>query len=366
MQDSAARRSPARVTLTVIGLVLATLVGLAVIHATQRVLVWMVVAAFLAVAFRPPVDWLERRVGWCPRWLATLVVFLVGTLAVAGLLAAFVVPLVREAGDLAARLPDLVRDTQAGRGPLAGPIARFHVREYLASHGEQVRQYLAGLGAPTLALLRGAATAVVGTVTIVVLTYAMVLEAPRLTRAFLRLFPAGPAARLADVGRRCARTVTGYLTGNLLISLVCGALTYAVLLILGVPYAALLAVFVAVMDLIPLIGATLGALAAVLVGFTESTTAGVVLIVFFVAYQQVEDHLLQPLIFARTVRLSPLTVLVAILLAVELAGILGALLAIPVAGMIKVVGGEALRHRRAADVPVPDRHPRRPRPAGTV
>jgi predicted PurR-regulated permease PerM len=104
-----------------------------------------------------------------------------------------------------------------------------------------------------------------------------------------------------------------------------------------VPFAGLIALFVAIADLIPLVGATLGAVVAVLAGFAQSVTAGIILIIFFVVYQQLENHLLQPVIFARTVQLNPLTVLVAILLAVEVAGILGALLAIPVAGIIQIV-----------------------------
>ncbi|GGK02860.1 AI-2E family transporter [Pilimelia anulata] len=333
-------RSPAGITLTVIGLVLLTTATLTVAHAVQRVLVWLVIAIFLATAIAPAVDLLERRVRRCPRWLATLVVFLGATVLVAGVVTAFAIPLGRELAQLAERVPDLVRDTRAGRGPLAGLIERFRVREYLATHGDQVRQYLTSLGTPTLSLLRGAANTVVGAVTVVVLTYVVVLQAPRIVAGLLGLFRPDRSARVADVGRRCARTVTGYLTGNLVISAVCGGLTYVTLLLLGVPYAGLLALFVALMDLIPLVGATIGAVVAVLVGFTESTLAGVVLIAFFVVYQQLENHLLQPVVFARTVQLSPLAVLIAILIAVELAGILGALLAIPVAGIVKVLWGE--------------------------
>ena len=123
-------------------------------------------------------------------------------------------------------------------------------------------------------------------------------------------------------------------------------LTYAVLKISGVPFAGLIAVFVAIADLIPLVGATLGAVVAAVAAFIHSVPAGIAVIVFFVVYQQLENHLLQPVIFSRTVKLNPLTVLVAILLGVELAGILGALLAIPVAGIIQVVLRDVWDHRR--------------------
>ena len=241
----------------------------------------------------------------------------------------FVVPLVREGGQLYDQFPQIVADVRAGRGPVGDLAERFHILQYVESHSDQIRQYASNLGAPTLAFLSGAATTVAGIVTIFVLAYLMVLEAPKIIDGFLSLFEPRRAERIRRVGADCARTVTGYLTGNLLISVICGVLTYVVLKILGVPFAGLIALFVGIADLVPLVGATLGAVVAVIAGFVQSVTAGIVLIIFFVAYQQLENHLLQPVIFSRTVKLNALTVLIAILIAVELAGILGALLAIP-------------------------------------
>jgi predicted PurR-regulated permease PerM len=119
-----------------------------------------------------------------------------------------------------------------------------------------------------------------------------------------------------------------------------------VLLILGIPFAGLIALFVGLADLVPLVGATIGGVVAVLAGFLHSVPVGIAVLAFFVLYQQLENHVLQPLIFARTVKLNPLTVIVAILLGVELLGVLGALLAIPVAGMIQVIVRDIWDHRR--------------------
>jgi predicted PurR-regulated permease PerM len=295
------------------------------------------------------------------RWLSTLLVFLAVFLALAGLAALFVAPLIREASHFVDQLPAIVRDTRAGRGPLGGLVNRFHLREYAEQHSEQIRGYLSGLGTPTLAFLRGAATTVAGILTIFVLSYLMVLQAPRLVDGFLSLFDPSRAERIQRVGRECARTITGYLTGNLLISVICGSLTYVVLLVMGVPFAGLIALFVAIADLIPLVGATLGAVVATLAAFFHSLTAGIVVIVFFIVYQQLENHLLQPVILSRTVQLDPLTVVVSILVATELAGLLGALLAIPVAAMIQIVVRDVWRERRAGRTPPPaDAEPTEP------
>ncbi|MFC0004105.1 AI-2E family transporter [Micromonospora siamensis] len=329
-------RGTARRALIVIGLVLATVAGLALIWVTRRVLVWLVVAAFFAVALKPLVDRLERRLVR-RRALATLLVFL----AVFGLLAALgaliVVPLLDEVGRFVDRAPEVYRETRAGRGPFGEALERLRLRSYLVAHPDQVQRYGAQLRQPAVGVVRGVLTTLAGLLTVIVLAYLMVLEAPKIIRSTLGLVGDGAADRLRRIGRECSRTVTGYLTGNLLISVICGGLTFVVLALTGVPFAGVIALLVAVADLIPLVGATLGAIIAAGAGFLHSPTAGIVVLVFFVVYQQVENHLLQPVIMGRAVRLNPLTVLVSVLLAVELAGLLGALLAIPAAGVVQIL-----------------------------
>jgi predicted PurR-regulated permease PerM len=339
------RTVPVRTILTIIGLVLATAVAVLFVMAVERVLIWMVVALFFTVALYPLVGWLQRKVVR-RRALATLLVFLVVLLVVGGLLTAFAVPLAQEGTQLATQLPVLINDARAGRGPVGDLLERTNALQWVQDNEARIRDFATGLGTPALNLVRGASTAVVATVTIFVLSYLAVLEGPKVVTGTLNLFPAQRAERIRRVTRDCAKTVTGYISGNLLISVICGVLTYAVLKIFGVPFAGLIALFVALVDLIPLVGATLGAVVAIIGAFVHSVPAGIAAVVFFVLYQQLENHVLQPLIFARTVKLNPLAVLVAILLAVELAGILGALLAIPIAGIIQVVLRDLWDHRR--------------------
>jgi len=163
---------------------------------------------------------------------------------------------------------------------------------------------------------------------------------------FYGLVPPEQQARWRWIGSDIYRTVGGYVTGNLLISLIAGGLTTIVLLIMGVPYAVALGLIVAILDLIPLAGATIAALLIGIVAFLHSVPAGIVVVGFFIVYQQIENHLLQPVIYGRTVQLSPLAVLISILIGAELAGILGALAAIPVAGSIQVILLDWLRDRR--------------------
>ena len=335
-----------RTILATIGLVLATVAALWVLVEVRQIVTWIVIAAFFAVALAPLVGLVERRVTRGRRALATLLVFVLVLVVLGGLVAAFAVPLAKEGTSLAGQLPQIVQDARAGRGPIGGFLDRTNALDYVQQNQDKIRAFASGLTTPAAGVLKGVATGVAGSLTIFVLAYLMVLEGPRLVGSSLGLLPVDRRDRVQRVAHDCGRSVTGYITGNLLISVICGVLTYAVLKVAGVPFAALLSLFVAIADLIPLVGATLGAVIASLAAFVHSVPAGIAVVVFFVLYQQLENHLLQPLILSRTVDLNPLTVLVSILVAVELAGILGALLAIPIAGMVQVVLRDLWDNRR--------------------
>ena len=346
-------RVPVRTILATIGLVLATVALLWVLVEVRQILTWIVVAAFFAVALAPVAGFVERRVTHGRRALATLLVFLLVLLVLGGLIAAFAVPLAKEGSSLAGQLPQLLQDARSGRGPVGQFLDRTHALEYVQQNQDRIRAFATGLTTPAAGVLKGVATGVAGSLTIFVLAYLMVLEGPKVVAGALGLVAPERRDRVHRVAVDCGRSVTGYISGNLLISVICGLLTYGVLKVLGVPFAALISLFVAIADLIPLVGATLGAVVAALAGFVHSVPAGIGVIVFFVVYQQLENHLLQPLILSRTVDLNPLTVLVSILVAVELAGILGALLAIPIAGMAQVVLRDLWDNRRGRPKPTP-------------
>jgi predicted PurR-regulated permease PerM len=340
-------RVPVRTILATIGLVLATAVVLYLVVRTQRVLTWMVIAAVFAVALHPPAAWVQRRLlGGRRPALATFSVFLVVVLGLTGIITAFVVPLVRQATRFAGQLPVLVDQARARRGPVGRLLERSNALDWVQNNQGRIDDFVSGLTAPVAGVLGGVASGIAAAVTIFVLAYLMVLEGPKVVDGTINVFEPATGARIRRVAADCARSVTGYVSGNLLISVICGGLTFVVLLILGVPYAGLIALFVGVADLIPLVGATLGGAVAVIAGFVHSTTAGIVVLVFFVLYQQLENHLLQPMVFSRTVKLNPLTVIVAILIGAELLGVLGALLAIPVASMIQVILRDIWDHRR--------------------
>jgi len=245
-------------------------------------------------------------------------------------------------------VPDFIDDLTAGRGPLGFLQDEYQivdrVREAIEKQGPGG---VLGLSEPFLDVVRSVITAVVGTITVIFLTYFMLLEGPRTVNGLLNLLPERTRPRYERVGRDIYTTISGYVTGNLLISLLAGVLSTIVLFAVGSDFAIALGLLVAILDLIPLAGATLAAILVSTVVLIETDWLRcVIVIVFFVAYQQFENHVVQPLVYGRTVQLSPLAVLCAVLVGAQLAGILGALLAIPVAGSLLAIARELLEYRQ--------------------
>ena len=338
-----------RTVLAVIGIILAVAILLAVIWISRQVLTWVAVALFLALALNPAVDALEKR--GLRRGLAAGVAFLAVILGLLALGALFVPTLVDETRGFAGALPDYINDVSEGRGPLGRLSEKYQVadrvREAIRKGGGA--QSLFGLSGTAVAITKSIITFIVATVTIAFMTFFMLLEGPAWMERLYGLLPERNRDTWRDIGSQIYRTVGGYVTGNLLISVVAGATTTIVLLIMGVPYAVALGLVVAVLDLIPLAGATLAAIIVGSVAFIHSIPAGIVVIVYFIVYQQIENHLLQPLVYSRTVQLSPLAILISVLIGAKVAGILGALAAIPVAGTIQVLLLAWLKARRSPE-----------------
>jgi predicted PurR-regulated permease PerM len=341
-------RFRARTVLAILGIILAVAAALEVLWLARQVLTWVFVAVFLALALNPAVEWLQRR-GIRRRGIAAAVAYVAALLAIAGLAALFIPTLVDQVNQFVNAIPGYVEDLIKGRGRLGFLQTKYQIVDRVRDAVEEGgAARLLGYSGTALAVTKGVVTVIVAIVTIAFMTFFMLLEGPAWVDRFYNLLPEESRPRWRAVGYDIYRTVGGYVFGNLLISVIAGGGTAIVLTILGVPYSVALGLLVAVLDLIPLAGATLAAVIVTTVAIlSTSLTAGIIVIVFFVVYQQLENHLLQPLIYGRTVQLSPLAVLIAVLVGAELAGILGALGAIPIAGTIQVLLRDWLRARRA-------------------
>ena len=346
-----------RAVLSVLGLSLGVALALWVVYVARQVLTWVLVSAFLALALNPAVEWLQRRRGIRRRAAAAAVIY-VGAIAALVGFAFLIIPVaVDQVRGLADATPHYVHDLTAGRGPLGFLQRDYHVVDRVrdALHGGGTAKLAGGAGT-VVSITKGVLTAIVAVVTIAFMTFFMIVEGPTWADRLFGLLATEAEPRWRAVGRRIYQAVSRLRDGQPADKCDSRRRDRARAFILGVPYALALGLLVAILDLIPLAGATVAGVIVITIGFLTSVTAGVAVAVFFVLYQQLENHLLQPLVYRRTVRLSPLTVLIAVLVGAEVAGVLGALGAIPIAGAIQIVliDWRDRRRERAAALAQPD------------
>jgi predicted PurR-regulated permease PerM len=351
------RRSPSRdaellrSVFIILSGALAFAVGVLLFWKLRRIVGLVVIAAFFAIILNPLVDALTRL--RLRRSLATTIVFLLGVTAFAGLVYTFVRPVYDAGQDFARDIPGFVDRAQHGQGRVGELIKRFHIDEKVKENAPKLQQALSNAGGPAVHAAQRVASGLLALLTILVLSFLMLLEAPSIISSFLSLLTPEHAVQVRRIGQDAARAVTGYMAGNLVISVIAGLVTWIFLTIVGVPFAGVLGLWVAFADLLPLVGATLGAIPTIFIAFLTSTGAGIAVVVMYIVYQQVENHVLQPVVMSRTVNLNPLGVLLSVLVGVELAGFVGALLAIPAAGIIQVVVRDLWDDRQQRLKPVP-------------
>lgn len=313
----------------------------------KTILLWVLIGVVLAIALQPAVHWLERhRFG---RTLASLLISF-GTIAIlVGVVVAVAYPIVFQADDFIRALPQLLDSLFRTGGELNWLENRFHVLQRISSvTPQEVTNLVLGNQRTILGALSKAASMVAGTITVLTIMVMMLIEGPRAWKAILGALLDEERHWAERIGTNFLRATGGYVRGNLAISVVAGLASYVVLKILGIPYAETLAVLVAVLDIIPLVGATIGAVIVCLVGFAiGGVVDGIVLVVFFVIYQQFENNVLQNVVYSKTVALSPLVVFIAALIGAALLGIVGVLLAIPLASAAWVLVGDLIALRRS-------------------
>ena len=352
-QVTVAPRSLALLVVFLLGGVLLLALG----YAAREILIQLLAASSLAMALQPYVRALEGR--GMPRATAVGVTFV---LAVAGAVAfgfLLLPPLAAELANFTRGIPDLLGDLTRGEGPLGLLESRFHIVE----HARTLVAELGGAGAAASQALRAAGGilhtgAFVSAVAF--LTFFVALNGGEWFEGFLRVLPEGSAERWRRIGKGISEGVGGYVFGNLLISVIAGVFTTVVLLAMRVPYAVPLGVIMAVLDLVPLVGATLGAVLVGLVALTKGLAVTAIVIAALAIYQQIENNLLLQIVYSRTVRLSPLAIAVSVAAGAQIGGIMGALLGIPVASALKIVTRELLAWRRGEPPPEDTEPPKKP------
>jgi predicted PurR-regulated permease PerM len=360
LRDAASRRGvPLATILVTVAVVVITYLAGKLAYRIRDVLLMIAVAGFVSLILNPLVVTVQRR-GLRRRGGAVTVV-VVWTIAVfAGLLVAFGYPLAHGVTHLSQGLPAYVQAAEHGRGWIGHLVTRFHLKVWVDRNAPKLQSLGATLARPALTVGKGAASLLATLATIFALIVLFLLEGPKVRQGLIALLPPQRAAYYTRVAREISQSATGYALGNLLTSLIAGVVVFVTLVLLGVPFALLWALWVTLVDFLPMVGGALAGIPTVLFAFGHSLTAGIVTAAAFVAYQQIENHVLNPVVMSRTANVNPLVVLLSLLIGTSIGdwvdgffgSFVGALLAIPAAGAVQVVIRE-LWHARSAAAPAP-------------
>ena len=304
----------------------------------------VLIAAFLALALNPLVTVIERKLG-NRRGVASVIVVLGVIIFLIAFLSALLTPLYEETRSFATRAPALI-DELRNWGPFHSLDARYNVIQRLSDGASQYSNRLPAQAGSLLGVATAVVTGFGKSLTVLFMTLFLLLEIPRFLRTITELLRPGHADRSLEVFDQVNGTIARWTAGVLFIAAIAGTLTGVTAWILGVPFALALGLLVALLDVIPLVGATLGSTVAVLVALTTSLTAGIIMLVLAVVYQFIENHIIQPVVMRKSIDVSPFIVVVSVLVGASLLGVIGALLAIPVAGSVQVVLRRVLDVRR--------------------
>ena len=307
----------------------------------RQVLVLILVAAFIAVGLDPAVRWLVRH--GIRRAIAVLVITVAALGFFGGFVAAVVPPIAKQSTDLVKKAPDYVKKLDHN-ATFQRIDRRYHIVDNLQKRAKK------GVSVDALGGVFGVSKAILGivasTLTVIILTIYFLANMPGIKRVLYRAVPRTRRARVGLLTDEILNRVGGYVLGNLATSLVAGTVTFIWLLAWGVPYPVALAMFVAITDLIPLVGATIGAIGVTVVAGFHNLPIGIATFAFYMAYQQFENYVLQPRIMKKAVDVAPVVTIVAALLGAAMLGILGALIAVPIAAGIQLIMTEVLFPRQ--------------------
>ncbi len=335
-----------RTILRVLGIITGFVLSLEVAWLVRQQLVWILSAAFLAIALNPAVSWLSRFMPRKSRGLAIVTVFLATIGLISFLAIALLPPLFNQTQELVKSFPTIANNIRESHNLVGNTIRHYDVVGQLQAQAAGAAKSFGSVSGSVLGFVSAIFGSLLATLTIMVLTYFMLIEGPGVIERLWSYHPTPTKERNQKLVQKMYASVTGYVIGNVLTSVICGAVTWVFLALVGVPYALPVALIVALLDLVPMVGATLGATVGVVVALSQSVPLAVGTLAFFLVYQQIENNILQPYVYGKTIQISPLAVFISAMLGVAIGGLLGAVVAVPVGASLAIVGREVLAVRR--------------------
>jgi len=338
-----------RTVVRILLIVVAFMVGLAAVEKASHALLLLFTAFFLALALNAPVHWMAghipgKRRG--NRTVATVISFLIVVLLLGGFLASIVPPLVRQTNNFISAAPKIVKDAQNDNSEIGKFIDRYNLESQVQNFSDELGQRLKSASGAAVSTVGKVGSSIFSVLTILVLTFMMLVEGPRWLKLFQEMIPDEHEERAKRLSADMYKVVKGYVNGQVILAALAAAFILPVMLILGIGYPIALAVIVFICGLIPMVGHTIGAVIVSLVALFTSPVAALIMLGYYFLYQQIENYLVQPKIQANSTNMSPLLVFASVIIGVNFGGIFGGLVAIPVAGCIRIVVLDYLKRQK--------------------
>jgi predicted PurR-regulated permease PerM len=330
---------PNRTIVRVVLVVLVMVIGLAAVRQASHALTLIFTALFLSLALNAPVHWISRRLpgkSKNSRTAATGISFLMVIILLTVFLLSIVPPLVRQTSGFIKTVPSLVNELHDENSGVGQFVAKYELQDDIDKFSHQISDRLGNVGGTALTSVQKLASSAFSILTVLVLTFMMLIEGPRWRRFLRDLIPDEHHARTDRLSSDMYRVVKGYVNGQVVLALIASLMLLPALLILHIPYPAALVVIVFICGLIPLVGHTIGAIIVTTVALFESPWSAVFILAYYILYQQIENYIIQPRIQANSTNMSPLLVFSSVIIGVSFGGLLGGLVAIPVAGCLRI------------------------------
>ncbi|HWB39144.1 MAG TPA: AI-2E family transporter [Candidatus Saccharimonadales bacterium] len=331
------------------GLTVLTIILLVAAQKAAHALLLIFIAFFLALALNGPVYWLSRHLPGKKRGsrsLATSISFLVVILLLGGFLASITPPLVRQTNSFIKAAPNLVQDFRSQDSQTGRFIRKHHLQKQVDSFSKQLSARLKNVGGAALSTAQKIGSSAFSLLTILVLTFMMLIEGPAWL-AFMRDVIPDHHHETADrLAHEMYRVIAGYANGQVTLAALASVLIMPAVLLLHISYPVAIMVIIFICGLIPMVGHTIGAIIVTLVALFHATSAAIIILVYYILYQQIENYLIQPRIQANSTNMSPLLVFMSVVIGVSFGGLIGGLFAIPVAGCLRILTLEYLRSKK--------------------
>lgn len=337
-----------RTIVRIIGISLLAIVLFYAVNKSAYTLSLIGISFFLSLALNSPVKWLDRHMPGKKknkRNLATAVSVGVIVLLLAGFLTSIVPPLTKQTTNFIADLPALIEDTKNGIGPVGQFVNAYNLEPQVQTLSDELSSRIGSIGNTALTTVAKIGSSIFAIVTVLVMTVMMLLEGPKWKRIFMELIPINKKQKTEYLLHEMNKVVQGYINGQVTLAAIAAILIVPVFFIMGVSYPLALMVIVFICGLIPMVGHTIGAVIATSVALFTSLPAAMVVLGYYILYQQIENYAVQPKIQSNSTNMSPLLVLASVLIGANFGGLLGGLVAIPIAGCLRILLIDFFEHR---------------------